>query len=187
MTRSTDGESRERVCVGAIAGAHGVRGEVKVKCFTEDPKDVGAYGALETEDGTKRFNVRVVREAKDGVVARIKGVGDRDSAQALKGTRLYVDRDRLPPPEEESWYYADLIGLRVETPDGSELGTILAVQDYGAGDLLELAPEDGGATILLPFTRDVVPVVDIAAGRLVADPPEGLIGETETDDDRDGS
>lgn len=167
-----------RLCLGAIAGAHGVRGEVRLKSFTEDPLDIAAYGPLSSEDGKRRFEIAKLRAAKDHVVATISGIESREDAIALKGTRLYVDRDRLPEPDEdETWYHADLIGLEARHEDGSALGTIRAVQDYGAGDLLEIDLAAGGTPALIPFTMETVPEVDTKAGFVVIVPPEGLIDE----------
>ena len=161
-----------RICLGAIAGAHGVRGLVRIKSFTAAPRDIAAYGPLEDEAGTRRFEIAVKGETKGLVLAALAGVGDRDAAEALKGTRLYVERAALPPPEdEEEYYHADLIGLRAETPDGTGLGRVVAVHNFGAGDLLELERPDG-TELLLPFTKAAVPAVDLAAGRLVAEVPE---------------
>ena len=161
-----------RICLGVIAGAHGVRGLVRIKSFTAAPRDIAAYGPLEDEAGTRRFEVAVKSETKGLVLAALAGVGDRDAAEALKGTKLYVERAALPPPEdEEEYYHADLIGLRAETPDGQSLGRVVAVHNFGAGDLLEIAPEVG-STLMLPFTKTAVPAVELAAGRLVAEVPE---------------
>lgn len=161
----------QRICVGAIAGAFGVRGEAKLKCFTDDPKAIGSYGPLHTEDGGRSFTVKLTRPVKAGYAARLSGVATREDAEALKGTRLYADRDALPPPDEDEFYYADLLGLRVETAGGTSLGKIKSVQEFGAGDVIEVLPEGGGESVYLPFTRDVIPTVDIAAGRVIADPP----------------
>ena len=159
-----------RILVGAIAGAHGVRGEVRIKSFTADPKAIGRYGALSDEAGLRRFELTVTGSAKGGVVAQIAGVADRDQAEALKGMRLYVARDALPPAEPEEFYIADLVGLGVERPDGTPLGRVAAVDNYGAGDVVEIALAAGGS-LSVPFTRRTVPVVDVAGGRLVVDPP----------------
>ncbi len=156
-----------RVCVGVIAGAHGVRGEVKVKTFTADPAAVAAYGPVADESGARAFELSLRGTTKGGVIARVAGVGDRDAAQALKGTKLYVDRVVLPEPGSDEFYHADLIGLAVELRDGKAVGRVKAVHDFGAGDLLEIALPDG-RTEMLPFTREAVPEVDIAGGRLVA-------------------
>lgn len=162
-----------RVCVAEVGAPHGVRGEVRLKPFTADPMAVAAYGPLESEDGARRFRVLGIRPAGDMLIARLEGVTDRDAAAALRGQRLYVGRERLPPPEEDEFYHADLIGLAVFDTAGRCLGKVTAVQNFGAGDLIEIAPAAGGPGVLLPFTKAAVPKVDIAGGRLVADPPEG--------------
>ena len=160
-----------RILVGAIAGAHGVRGEVKIRSFTADPKAIGRYGALSDEAGLRRFELTVTGSAKGGVVARIAGIGDRDQAEALKGMRLYVAREALPPPgEPEEFYVADLVGLAAERPDGAPLGRVAAVENYGAGDVVEIVLAAGGS-LMVPCTRQAVPVGDIAGGRVVVDPP----------------
>ncbi len=180
------------MCVGAVAGAHGVRGLVRIKSFTAEPQAIASYGALRDESGARRFELEVLgqapgKRAADVVLARIDGVTDRDAAEALRGVQLYVERSALPQPtEEEEYYYADLIGLRCDYPDGSPLGRVKAVHDFGATDLLELTIGAGAGrqagTVLVPFTREVVPVVDIAGGYLVVDPPEGLIERSEEDE-----
>jgi 16S rRNA processing protein RimM len=162
----------ERICVAQIGAAHGIKGEVKLWSFTADPVAVADYGPLESEDGTQRFEIETVRQAKDHLVARLAGVRDRDAAQRLTNVRLFVPRERLPPPEPEEFYHADLIGLRAESRDGAELATIVGIHDFGAGDLLELRPLGTNRTVLMSFTDTTVPVVDIAGGRIVIDPPE---------------
>lgn len=162
-----------RVLIAQIGAAHGVRGEVRLKAFTEDPMSVTRYGALESEDGTRRFEIEAVRPAKDMLVARLKGVSDRNAAEALKNIRLYVPRERLPEPEEGEFYHADLVGLAAETVSGKPYGTVRAVHNFGAGDLLEIEPAGGGATLLLPFTEVTVPTVDIAGRRIIVEPPAG--------------
>ena len=166
----------ERICVARIGVAHGIKGEVKLWSFTADPAAVADYGPLESEDGTQRFEIEAMRPAKDHLVARLSGVRDRDAAARLANLRLYVARERLPAPAPEEFYHADLIGLRAESRDGAALATIVAIHDFGAGDLLELLPAGGGSTVLMPFTALTVPVVDIAGGRIVIDPPQGLFG-----------
>ncbi len=167
--------AQDKVCLGAIAGAVGVRGEVKIKPFTDDPGAVASYGAVETEDG-RVFEITPVRAVKGGIAARIKGVSDRTAAEALKGTRLYVDRAALPEPDDaDDFYHADLLGLDAVLADGTLVATVKAVQDYGAGDLLELRLAASGKTVLIPFTRECVPEVDLAGGRVVIDPFEGML------------
>ena len=158
------------MCVARIGAPHGVRGEVKFWSYTADPWSVGDYGPLETEDGSVRLEIEALRAAKDHLVARLKGVNDRDAAARLTNTDLFVERDRLPDPEAEDEYYpADLIGLAVVDGDGYAVGSIAAVHNFGAGDLIEIKPAQGGATVLIPFTEAAVPVIDIAAGRIMVD------------------
>jgi 16S rRNA processing protein RimM len=162
----------ERICVAQIGGAHGIRGEVKLKSFTADPMAVKDYGPLMSEDGSASFEIEALRPAKGHLVARLRGVEDRDAAERLAHLRLFVPRERLPPAGADEFYHVDLIGLVAVTADGTEVGTVVAVHDFGAGDILELAPRAGGATIMLPFTDAFVPVVDLAAGRITVAPPE---------------
>ena len=166
--------SETRVCVGAIAGAFGVNGEVRLKSFCAIPDDIAAYGDLFSEDGAKSFTVKIARPVKNGLAVRIDGVATKEQADALKGMRLFADRDRMPDLPEDEFYHADLIGLEVRDTGGTLLGTVRAVQEFGAGDMLEIHGPNLKATVLLPFTREAVPTVDIASGRIVADPPEGL-------------
>ena len=162
------------ICLGAIAGAHGVRGLVKIKSFTREPTDLTAYGPLSDETGERRFEFTVTGQAKGLLVARIEGVADRDAAQALRGVRLYVARAALPEPEDaEEFYQADLIGLAAEDPQGRRLGKIAAVENHGAGDYLEIARPQG-APLLIPFTSAAVPLIDLEGGRVVVDPPEEI-------------
>jgi 16S rRNA processing protein RimM len=165
-----------RICVGQIAGAHGVRGLVKLASFTEDPEAIVQYGDLTDEAGERIFSVTLVGANKGHWIARIGQVADRDAAQALNGTRLYVDRAKLPPPDEDEFYHADLIGLRAELPDGTMLGTVAAMHNFGAGDIIEIALPSGKRP-LLPFDRETVPEIDPASGRLVIDPPPGLLDD----------
>jgi len=159
-----------------------VRGEVRLKTFTADPKAIGKYGAVEDESGTRSFTVKVRGEVRGLVIARLSGIEDRNAAEALKGLRLYVGRDRLPRPKKGEWYAADLIGLRVERTDGSAMGRVRSVPNYGAGDLVEVEVE-GGKTIFLSFTKRVVPEVDIEGGRIVVDPPHEVEARPETKDE----
>jgi len=161
--------------MGIVGAPHGVRGQVRIKSFTDEPSALARYGALEDEAGARRFTLQVVGTVKgDGmVVAKIAGIDDRDQAQTLRGLRLYLPRAALPPVGEDEFYHADLVGLAAELEDGSKVGTVSAVHDFGAGDVLEIARERG-QPVVVPFTRVVVPVVDIAGHRVVIDPPEGL-------------
>jgi 16S rRNA processing protein RimM len=164
----------DRILVAEIGAAHGTRGEVRLRSFTQDPLAVKGYGALESPDGTRTFTIESVRPAKDCLVARIAGVTDRTAAERLRNTKLYVGRDRLPAAADDEFYHADLIGLVALATDGSELGRVVAVHNFGAGDLIELQPAAGGAAVMLPFTAATVPVVDITGRRIVVDPPHGL-------------
>ena len=161
----------DRICVAQIGAAHGTRGEVRLRSFTEDPMAVTAYGPLESEDGTRRFEIEALRPAKDHFVARLSGVADRDAAERLTNLKLYVPRDRLPPVEDaETYYYADLVGLAAVTPDGAPLGTVTAILNFGAGDVVEIKPDGGGEPLMVPFTDATVPKIDMAAGRMVVVP-----------------
>jgi 16S rRNA processing protein RimM len=162
-----------RVCVARIGAAHGVRGEVKLWSFTTDPMAVARYGMLESEDG-RPFDVEIVRSAKDFLIARIKGVADRTAAEQLRNLDLYIGRDRLPEAGVDEYYYADLVGLSAEDVTGTLLGTVTAVHNFGAGDLLEVRPNGGGDTVMVPFTAEVVPVIDIAHSKVVIEPPAGI-------------
>ncbi len=163
----------DRVCVGAIAGAFGVQGEVRLKSFTAEPAAIADYAPLVSEAG-RSFELKGLRAIKGGFAVRMNGVGTKEEADALRGVRLYVPRDRLPRLPDDEFYHADLVGLDVVDTGGAALGRVQAVLNHGATDLLEVRRAAGSGTTLLPFTRDVVPTVDIAAGRIVADPPEGL-------------
>ncbi|MCF3972849.1 ribosome maturation factor RimM [Paracoccus salsus] len=159
----------DRICVGAIAGAFGVQGEVRLKSFCSEPADIAGYGPLTTEDGTRSFTIRLTRPVTGGLGARLSGVSTRDDAEALKGTTLWAPRAALPSLPDDEFYHADLIGLEVVDTGGQVLGRVRAIYDHGAGDILEVTGKD---LLLLPFTRAVVPTVDLAARRIVADPPD---------------
>jgi 16S rRNA processing protein RimM len=160
-----------RIRVARIGAAHGIRGEVKLWSFTEDPLAVTQYGPLETEDGKRRFEIEAARPGKDFLVARIAGIGDRNAAETLRNTDLFVPRNRLPPIDEaDTFYHADLIGLAAVSEDGTALGTVIAIHNFGAGDLIEIAPA-AGEPLLLPFTETTVPTIDLKAGRIVVVPP----------------
>lgn len=164
------------VCVGIIVGAHGVRGAVKVKSFTENAEDVAAYGPLRDQPGTRQFVLTPIGTARGNVLAVVEGISDRNAAEALRGTRLYIDRDALPPAGDDEFYHADLLGMAAETVAGRDLGTVRAVYNHGAGDVIELMLPDGRLAAL-PFTKGVVPVVDLPRRRLVIDPPDGALPE----------
>ena len=162
----------DRICVAQIGAAHGLRGEVRLRSFTEDPAAVASYGTLETEDGAQHLKIEALRPAKDHFVVRFAGIHDREGAERLTNVKLYVPRDRLPPVEDaETFYCADLIGLAAVTRDGTALGTVTAVHNFGAGDLIEIERQDAGEPLMVPFTDMAVPQIDLAAGRIVVVPP----------------
>lgn len=164
----------DQICVGAIAGAFGVRGEVRLKSFTADPLAIAEYAPLTTENGQRSFDVTLGRQVKGGFAARLSGVLTKEEADALRGTQLYAPRDRLPALPDDEYYHADLIGLDVYDTGGEKLGRVKAVHNNGADDLLEVFGPELKSTVLIPFTRAIVPTVDLASGRVVADPPDGL-------------
>jgi 16S rRNA processing protein RimM len=161
----------ERVCVGAIGGAFGVRGEVRLKSFCAVPEDIASYGPLYAEDG-RRFEVKLTGQTANGLSARLSGVTTKEAADALRGLALYAPREALPSLPDDEFYHADLIGLEVFDTGGTLLGRVKAVLNHGAGDILELHLPGAAGTRLLPFTKAAVPTVDLAARRIVADPPE---------------
>jgi len=162
----------ERVIVAKIGAPHGVRGEVKLWPFTQEPMAIAEYGPLETKDGARRFEIEAVRAAGNHLVAQLKGVADREAAQALTNIELYVPRDRLPAIDEgHTYYHSDLIGLDAVGEDGLQIGTIHAVHDFGAGSVLEITPLGSGDTLMLPFTETTVPKVDLTAKQVVVVPP----------------
>jgi len=178
----SDDHSRGRVRVARIGAPHGVRGEVKFWSYTGDPMAVLRYGALESEDGKTAIAIEALRPHKNFMVARVKGIADRRAAEELRNLALYVPRERLPGLDQrDEFYHADLVGLTVTDRSSRTLGTIVAIHNFGAGDILELRPVSGGPTAMLPFTETVVPVVDIANGRIVAEPPEGTFERAATE------
>ena len=170
------------ICVARIGAAHGVRGAVKLWTFTEDPLAVKRYGPLLTKDGARQFEVTHAREAKGHLVATLKGVATREEAERLNGVELYIAREKLPATSEDEYYHADLIGLAAVTAANEPLGRVIAIHNFGAGDIIEIAPPHG-ATMLLPFTNAVVPVVDLGGGRLVIELPDEIEGEDSTNAD----
>lgn len=161
----------DRICVGVISGAFGVRGEVRLKSFCAQPEAIAAYAPLYTADGQRSFSLRLTRSLNGGFAARLSGVESKEEGDALRGVELFADRDRLPSLPDDEFYHADLIGLAVFDTGGAALGRVRAVHNHGAGDILEVTAPDGAGSLLLPFTRAVVPTVDLSAGRLIADPP----------------
>jgi 16S rRNA processing protein RimM len=174
---------QDRICVGAIAGAFGVRGEVRLKSFCAEPAAIADYAPLSDEAG-RRFDVRLTRPVKNGFAARLSGVATREEAEALRGVRLYAPRARLPALPDDEFYHADLVGLEVVDAGGAPVGRVRAVHDFGAGDMLEIVGPGLSQPVMLPFTREAAPTVDLAAGRIVADPPPGLLPGG---DDRDAA
>ena len=163
-----------RLCLGVIAGARGIHGEVRVRAFTERGEDVAAYGPLTDETGGRSFTLVDPKPIRGGVAARVEGVEDRTAAEALKGARLYVAREALPDLEDDEFYHADLMGARVVSSDGEEVGRVVALHDFGAGDVLEIERADG-PPLVAPFTRETVPEIDMNEGRIVLTPPPGLL------------
>jgi 16S rRNA processing protein RimM len=156
-----------RILVGEIGRPHGVRGLVKLRSFTADPAAIASYGPLTDAAGSRRFVIELRAEG----LARVEGVADRDAAARLTGTKLYVERERLPAPEEEEFYLADLVGLTAVAVDGAVLGEVRAVEEHGAGSYLVV----GEREVLVPFTRAAVPVVDVAGGKVVVDLPAEVV------------
>ena len=167
------------VCVARIGAAHGVRGAVKLWTFTEDPLAVQNYGPLLTKDGARQFEIANLRPAKDHLVATFKGIATRNDAEKLNGIELYVPRERLPAADDGEYYHADLIGLAAINSANQPLGRVIAIHNFGAGDIIEIAPPKG-ATLLLPFTNAVVPTVDIEGGRVLIELPQEIDGEEPT-------
>ena len=170
----------KRLCLGIITGVHGIHGEVVIKSYTQNPLDIKSYGPLSDEANERQFGLGKVRVAKKGVVARIKGVDDRNQAEALKGTALFVDHARLPKPaDEDEFYFTDLMGLDVVLSDGSAFGTVTALHNFGAGDLIEIKPLEGKGSEVYPFDKKTIPRVDIKAGLITLEPPEIISDEDE--------
>ncbi|WP_363350647.1 ribosome maturation factor RimM [Methylocystis echinoides] len=167
------------VLLGRFGAPHGVRGEIRLQSFTADPLAIADYGPLSDKSGARSFTLLSVRpQGKDMLVARVEGVGDRAGAERLTGAELFIAREKLPAPEDEDEFYlADLVGLRAETRSGEELGVIVAVRNFGAGDILEVAPKAGGETLLFPFTKAIAPIVSVAEGRVIIEPPAEVEGE----------
>ncbi len=165
--------SRDLLLLGEIGAAQGLKGEVRLRSYTEEPEAIARYGPLHDEGG-RAFEIESVRVTPKALIARIKGITTREAAEALNRTKLYLERERLPAREEEEWYHADLIGLAAIDRDGKTIGAVVAVHNFGAGDLIEVKPDGGDTTVLVPFTRETVPEVDVEGGRLVLAPPEGL-------------
>lgn len=163
------------ICVGSVAGAYGVRGEVRLKSFCAVPEDIEGYSPLTDESGQNRYPVVLTRAIKNGFAARLGGIETKEAADTLNGLRLYARRDQLPSLPDDEFYHTDLIELEVYDTGGTLLGRVKSVQNHGATDLLELHGPGLKSTVLLPFTLEAVPTVDLDKGRIIADPPEGLL------------
>lgn len=166
--------SKDRICVGAIAGSFGVKGEVRLKSFCADPEAIADYAPLFTEDGSRSFAPTITQAIKNGFAAHLPGVTTKEQADTLRGVSLFADRDKLPGLPDDEFYHTDLIGLDVVDPGGIKHGQVRAVLNHGAGDLLEVHGPNLKDIVLLPFTKAIVPTVDLVARRIVVDPPEGL-------------
>ncbi|MEW9918374.1 ribosome maturation factor RimM [Marimonas sp. MJW-29] len=166
--------------VGAIAGAYGVRGELRIKSYCAVPEDIERYSPLWSEDRSRKFVVAILRPIKNGFAARIPEVATKEEADALRGTTLYAERSQLPSLPDDEFYHADLIGLEVYDTGGAHLGRVKSVQNHGADDLLEVQLAGSSVTVFLPFTKAAVPTVDLSAGRIVADPPLGTLPEQDS-------
>ena len=165
------------IIVGAIAGAFGTRGEVRLKSFCAVPEDIETYGTLFSEDGSKEFEITITRPIKNGFAAKVKGVRFKDQADTLRGTSLHVPREKLPNLPDDEFYHSDLIGLQVFDTGGAILGKVTAVLDHGAGDILEIHGPGLKQPAMLPFTKEAVPTVDLTSGRIIADSPIGVFGD----------
>lgn len=172
----------DTICVAAIMGAFGAKGELRLKSFCAEPEDVVSYGALTSEDGSQSFEITAARPVKGGFAVRFKGIRFRDEAEKLRGLRLFVPRTALPNLPDDEYYYSDLIGMTVVDTGGEILGKVRAMHDHGAGDIIELRLK-GGGDVLLPFTLEVVPTVDLTAKRIVVDLPEGVMPDDEKSGD----
>jgi 16S rRNA processing protein RimM len=173
---------KDMVCLGAITGSYGVRGEARVKSFCADPSAIGNYGTL-TDDAGRTYTLTVTRPVKNGYAVRLSGVKSKEAADALRGQKLWAPRSALPDLPDDEYYYSDLIGLTAVDTGGEILGKIHAVHDHGAGDILEVRPVSGPGTVLVPFSIAVVPTVDLSAGRVVIDPPAGLFSDDDDETD----
>ena len=172
--------ANDRICVGVVTGSFGVRGEARIKSFCADPTAIADYGPLWNEDGTTQYKITITRPVKGGFAVRLTGITDKDQADANRGLKLFADRSALLSLPDDEFYYTDLIGLDVYDTGGEIIGKINAVHDHGAGDLLEVTGSGLKDSVLIPFTKEVVPTIDMATRRVIVDPPEGLL--TEADD-----
>lgn len=161
------------ILMGVVTGVRGVKGELRIRAFTDDPGALFDYGPLYTEDGSKSYRGTITGRARGQLLVRFDGLNDRNQAEAIKGLELFVSRDAFPEPDEDEYYHWDLVGLKAELPDGSFFGTVRRVLDAGAGVSLDITTTEG--SVLVPFTKASVPVVNLAKGKMVIDPPDGLL------------
>ena len=173
-------DNEQRVCLGVVISAHGIKGEVNIQSYSDAPETLSDYGAF-TDEAGNNLEVSGLRQGPKGPVMRLSGVVDRNAAQALKGTKLYVGRDQLPDLDQDEYYHSDLVGLRVEV-HGEAIGAVTAVHNFGAGDIIEI-DRPGQSSVMLPFTREIVPHVDIPGGVIAAEPPPGYFDDTEDEED----
>ena len=175
----------DRVCLGIVTGPQGLQGAVRIRSYTACSEDIASYGLLSDVAGEREFSIRILRSTKKGLIAELSGVDNRSAAEEIKGLELYVSREKLPELEEEEFYYFDLIGLGVENEHGEDIGKVIMMDNYGAGEVMEVMLSDGGA-LLLPFNREAVPVVDLAAGKIqIVRPIEVNSGQEESGHDEE--
>ena len=172
--------SDNRICVGIVTGPHGLKGDVKLKSYPENPKDVAAFGPVTDKSGERQFDIRILSANQKGLVVELSGVRGREAAEAIRGTELYMVRDLLPELEEDEFYYSDLVGLVVEDINGAAIGTVSLVDNYGAGEIIEVDLKDGG-TEMYPMSREVVPTIDLKNGRVVINPPAEIFADADHD------
>lgn len=182
MAARPDRGRDHRVCVAQIGAAHGLKGDVRLRSFTEDPQAFAQYGPLETEDRTRRLDIESMRPAGDAFVIRFRGVADRNAAEALRDVKLYVERDKLPPADDDEFYHADLVGLVAVTTSGDLFGDVIGIHNFGAGDIVELKVAGTGETVMLSFDQKTFPAIDIPGGRIVVDPPAEIIAKDDDDE-----
>ncbi len=180
MNKSSEGN---RICVGVVAGSHGLQGAVKIKSFMAVPKDIAAYGPVTDKSGERSFEIRLISANQKGLVAALSGVKDRNASEAMRGTELYLSRDLLPKLDEDEFYYSDLMGLLVENINGEVIGTVSLIDNYGAGEVMEVDLKDGG-TEMFPLSREVVPEIDLKNGRIVVNPPQEIFADENHDKDK---
>ena len=177
------GIDQNRICVGVVVGSHGLKGYVKIKSFMVLPEDIAAYGPLTDKNSKRSFNLDLISNNKKGLVAKLSGVTDRNASEAMRGVELYLSRDLLPKLEDDEFYYADLVGLKVENTNGDTIGIVSMVDNYGAGEIIEVDLQDGG-TEMYKISPEVVPEIDMENGRIVVDPPIDVFGQKNHDEQK---